>query len=169
MKGGSRLAQTNAALWGAVIVLLAFGGLVVWMLGQRSTNDIAWSRLTYVYGSVEAIVFAAAGALFGTQVQRQSVKASDNQRERAEGRADQAEAEQKRLAIDATRGQALAASVRGMYTAASSQSRQDRGGSVRGDLGPAARTPPGTEPETVALAQLRAVADELFPVSGKPE
>jgi hypothetical protein len=57
-----------------------------------------------VFASVEAIAFAAAGALFGTAVQRENV-------ERAEDRATTAEEVAESNRDDATKGRALAASL----------------------------------------------------------
>jgi hypothetical protein len=49
--------------------------------------DMTWTRLTFVFGSVEAIAFAAAGALFGVSVQREGVKKVE---ERADANAHEA-------------------------------------------------------------------------------
>jgi hypothetical protein len=76
---------------GAVLVWIAF---VVVMLLSSDASETQWTRLTFVFASVEAIAFAAAGALFGVTVQRERV-------EKAEQRAEQNESE-------ATAGRALA-------------------------------------------------------------
>jgi len=62
---------------------------------SSNSSDTQWTRLAYVFGSVEAIAFAAAGALFGVTVQRDRV-------EKAEQKAD-------KNAQDAANGKALAA------------------------------------------------------------
>lgn len=74
---------------GAVLVWVAF---VVVMLIASDATDLQWTRLTFVFASVEAIAFAAAGALFGVTVQRERVekaeaKAEANERDASNGRA----------------------------------------------------------------------------------
>jgi len=76
----------------AVLVWVAF--LVV-MLLSTDASESEWTRLTFIFASVEAIAFTAAGALFGITVQRERV-------EKAEQRAEQNESE-------AASGRALAA------------------------------------------------------------
>ena len=74
---------------GAILVWVAF---VVVMLVASDANETHWTRLTFVFGSVEAVAFAAAGALFGVTVQRERVqqaeaRADANERDAANGRA----------------------------------------------------------------------------------
>ena len=57
------------------------------MLLAANSGDITWTRLTFVFGSVEAIAFAAAGALFDVSVQREGVKKAE---ERADANAQEA-------------------------------------------------------------------------------
>lgn len=76
----------------AIGIWIAF---VVMMLLWSNSPDLQWTRLTFVFSSVEAIAFAAAGALFGVTVQRERVKSAE---ERAEANA-----------ADAAGGRALAA------------------------------------------------------------
>jgi hypothetical protein len=73
----------------AIIVWIAF---VVVMAIAADASDERWTRLSYVFASVEAIAFAAAGALFGVTVQRERVikaeaQAEANMRDAANGRA----------------------------------------------------------------------------------
>lgn len=81
-----------------VVAAVAIGiwiAFVVMMLLWSNSPDLQWTRLTFVFSSVEAIAFAAAGALFGVTVQRERVKSAE---ERAEANA-----------ADAAGGRALAA------------------------------------------------------------
>jgi hypothetical protein len=83
----------------AVIVWLAFS---IYLLAQaRSSSELQWTRIAWVFGSVEAVAFAAAGALFGTAVQR-------DRAEQAETRAQTAEQAAGQNLQDATKGRALA-------------------------------------------------------------
>jgi TRAP-type uncharacterized transport system substrate-binding protein len=86
----------------AVIVWLAFS---IYLLAQaRSSSELQWTRIAWVFGSVEAVAFAAAGALFGTAVQR-------DRAEQAETRAQTAEQAAGQNLQDATKGRALAAAI----------------------------------------------------------
>ena len=126
----------------ATAVLVAFGVLVVFMLSKASsadTPDNDWSRLTYVFGSVEAIVFAAAGAIFGTTVQRSNTV-------RAEQRADSQQQRADAHAEDAAKGRTLAKAVKQSAAAAP-------GGEVE-SFGAGASRP---------AVDLAALAEELFP------
>jgi hypothetical protein len=76
----------------AVLAVLIWVAFVVVMLVASDSSDMTWTRLTFVFASVEAIAFAAAGALFGVSVQRERVqkaeeKADVHAREAANGRA----------------------------------------------------------------------------------
>jgi hypothetical protein len=146
--GGSsppKAAATWSSLTGvaAIVVLLAFGVLVVFMLGKTAsadTPDSDWSRLTYIFGSVEAIVFAAAGAIFGTTVQR-------SQTVRAEQRADSQQQRADAHTEDAAKGRTLAKAAK--RAAASAPGGREVEGFGAGASRPA-----------VDLADL---AEELFP------
>ena len=81
----------------AVVVLLAFAVFVVFLLVELNSSEVRWSRLAWVFASVEAIAFGAAGALFGSSIQR--------------SRAENAEADARANSADAANGRALAVSV----------------------------------------------------------
>lgn len=69
----------------AIAVMIAFALLTVFMMGRASSDDeTKWTRRVYIYGGVEAIVFAAAGALFGTGVQRAQVAKAEKREENAQ-------------------------------------------------------------------------------------
>jgi hypothetical protein len=82
----------------AVLVLLAFTAFVLFLIGQVEEDEVAWSRLAWVFTSVEAIAFGAAGALFGSSIQRE--------------RAEKAEEAAKENAQDAAHGRALAEAIK---------------------------------------------------------
>jgi hypothetical protein len=76
----------------AIIALLIWAGFLVVMLSTTDANETQWARTTYLFASVEAIAFAAAGALFGVSVQRERVKSAEetakrHERDAANGRA----------------------------------------------------------------------------------
>ncbi len=79
---------SRTALVVAALVLGAFGIFVVFLVGQVDEDDVAWSRLAWIFASVEAIAFGAAGALFGSSIQRERAeKAEASARENAEAAA----------------------------------------------------------------------------------
>lgn len=84
---------SRVAVAAAVLVLASFGVFVVVLVSEASTSDeVYWSRLTWVFASVEAIAFGAAGALFGSTIQkdraeRAEADARDNAQAAASGRA----------------------------------------------------------------------------------
>jgi hypothetical protein len=67
------------------------------MLTETGSSELRWTRAAWLFASVEAIAFGAAGALFGSSIQR--------------ARAENAEAEARRNATDAANGRALASVV----------------------------------------------------------
>jgi hypothetical protein len=85
---------SGAALVGAFAVLLAFAAFVVFLISEADAGDLRWTRLAWLFTSVEAIAFGAAGALFGSSIQR--------------GRAEKAEQVAQENAGDAAKGRALA-------------------------------------------------------------
>ena len=81
----------------AATVLTAFGAFVVFMLTETGSSELRWARSAWLFASVEAIAFGAAGALFGSSIQR--------------ARAENAETDARRNANDAANGRALASVV----------------------------------------------------------
>jgi hypothetical protein len=122
----------------AAVVLIAFAVFVVFMVTEVGGSEIRWTRLAWLFASVEAIAFGAAGALFGSSIQR--------------ARAENAEAEARRNADDAAGGRALAsACISDEATAAAG------GGGDLETLGPGGDV-------GAALAKSRAeLARDLFP------
>lgn len=95
--GGRSVPLRGVALTAAVIALVLWAAFTAFMIARTNTDsELQWTRLAYLFASVEAIAFAAAGAMWGTTINRE--------------RAEQAE---KRAAVnerDASNGRALAAS-----------------------------------------------------------
>src|SRR5262249_39545938 len=61
----------------ATAAILVWVGFIIVMALSTNTSDNQWTRLVFVFGSVEAIAFAAAGALFGVTVQRDRVEKAE--------------------------------------------------------------------------------------------
>lgn len=103
--------RDRATLWIGAAVLGGFAVLVVYMLSLLASSETTWSRALYLFSGVEAIAFAAAGYLFGREVNRQRA-------ESAEWRASQAEQQlqqwsQRALEAEA-KGQSLSTAARVM-------------------------------------------------------
>src|SRR5712691_5068772 len=97
--GAPRTARlSGAALVAALAVLIAFGVFVVFLVSEVDVSEVKWARLAWMFASVEAIAFGAAGALFGSSIQR--------------SRAEKAEAAAKENADAAANGRALAESLK---------------------------------------------------------
>ena len=89
---------SRAAVVVAILVLAAFAGFVAFLVGQVGEDDTEWARLAWVFASVEAIAFGAAGALFGSSIQRE--------------RAEKAEEAARENSQNAANGRALAAAIK---------------------------------------------------------
>jgi hypothetical protein len=79
-------------LYVAIAAIVLWAVFVVVMFLLSDSGETQWTRVVYIFGSVEAIAFAAAGALFGVTVQRERVeraekKADANEKDAASGRA----------------------------------------------------------------------------------
>jgi hypothetical protein len=98
------------ALWTAVGALLIWVAFSIVLLFNISKNETEWTRIAWVFGSIQSVAFAAAGALFGTAVQQQNVSTAQQQAATAKQDADQ-----QREA--ATKGRALAAVMQAEGTA----------------------------------------------------
>jgi uncharacterized integral membrane protein len=90
-RGGSS-ASTNLAgeaLWMAIFAIAVWIGFSIFLIAKANTNETEWTRIAWVFGSIQAIAFAAAGALFGTAVQEHHVNDAREQATSAKKDADQ--------------------------------------------------------------------------------
>ena len=91
--GGQTAGPRGFALAVAVAALLLWAVFTAFMVVKTNTgNEVQWTRLAYLFASVEAIAFGAAGALWGTTVNRERVvqaeqRAAANERDASNGRA----------------------------------------------------------------------------------
>ncbi|HEY6356181.1 MAG TPA: hypothetical protein VIY30_16985 [Burkholderiaceae bacterium] len=68
-----------------MVVIAIWLGMLLWLMGHSDgTSEITWSRWLTVLASLEAVAFAAAGAVFGTTVQRQRVAEAKERTAKAE-------------------------------------------------------------------------------------
>lgn len=100
----------------AIVIIVGFIASIIFMLVQTSVSDLQWARDVYLFGGIEAIAFAAAGFLFGTQVQRQQVQGADERAKQANDRAQQSDERAMSATADAAatnaRAESLAAAIR---------------------------------------------------------
>lgn len=69
----------------ALIVLIVFTGLVLWMvLKAEGTDEGVWSRYLFLYIGIEAIAFTAVGWVFGREVNRERATAAEERTRQAE-------------------------------------------------------------------------------------
>lgn len=94
-----------AAVIVAVLVLIGFAVFVAFLaIRVTSSSEESWTRLVYLFGAVEALVFTAFGWLFGREVHRQAAKNAEARADSAENRAEVASTE---AADQKARGEAL--------------------------------------------------------------
>lgn len=91
-RAATAVAISAIGVWALFTVILCF------YVGR---DELQWSRLTWLFGSVQAIAFAGAGALFGTVVQK-------DRADQAEKRAESAQADADAQRDAAVKGRALA-------------------------------------------------------------
>jgi hypothetical protein len=142
VRGGVAVANrpqlSRAAVVVAILVLAAFAGFVAFLVGQVGEDETEWARLAFVFASVEAIAFGAAGALFGSSIQRE--------------RAEKAEEAARANAQDAANGRALAEAIK-------AEAPEEPGGGDLESLGA------GRQPDAAASVAARhaELAKRLFP------
>jgi hypothetical protein len=130
---------SGVPLVAAIIALVLWAAFIVVMIyGSGSYAEIQWTRLAFLFASVEAVAFAAGGALWGASIQRE--------------RAEKAEAAAEANRQDAANGRALAAAV-----AADESAAADGAAGLDQPFG-------GQSPAASAVAERHArLARSLFP------
>ncbi len=74
----------------AVAALIAYGFFIHFLLGRVGTDEPEWSRSIFLFSGVEAIVFAAAGFLFGREVNRKRAQNAEAEKKLAEKQKEEA-------------------------------------------------------------------------------
>lgn len=151
--GGTSRVQTFitvAPVMAALVLIVLFIAFLAVLYVDR--GDENWDRMIFLLAGLEAIVFAGAGALFGTTVQRGTVQAA--RQDAAEAKADAAVARTRaeETTADATAGVALYRVVQEKAAAAAPAA-----------AGQGARPREGVaQPADADLAELAAIARALF-------
>lgn len=98
----------------ALLVVLAFATLFIYMLLEaKSAGETRWARLSFLFGSAEAVAFTVVGWLFGREVHREQANRAEARVDAAADNANKAVAEE-RAATE--RGYALAELIRSSYS-----------------------------------------------------
>ncbi|MEV6978925.1 hypothetical protein [Kitasatospora sp. NPDC093806] len=127
------------------VVLAGYAAMMIFLAVKR--GDANWDRLVFLFSGLEAIVFAAAGLVFGGSVQRGALNAA-----REDAAAARAEAGRQGAAVDAARGDTEV--LNGLLAAISLGADAERGGAQptapdravpygSGDAARVAELPPG--------------------------
>ncbi|QOZ24140.1 hypothetical protein [Bradyrhizobium sp. CCBAU 51753] len=111
-RADGRAGLSGAALVAALVVLSAWLLLLAWLAFNTAVEEVAWSRLLVVLGSLEAVTFGAAGALFGTHIQRQRVEDARQRAAHAEANASKAEEKAASNSDAAIKGKTLATVIK---------------------------------------------------------
>lgn len=134
----------------AIFILWYFGTALKRMFTLTTPNitEVEWGRNVYLYGALEALAFAAAGFLFGREVNRQRAEQAEKNADSAQRKANAANAA---AATNAANGRALAEGVRAFADTPAEEA-----------LGVQAASP---AMKPTGLRALRRMADSMFPAS----
>jgi hypothetical protein len=138
----------------AIAVIAAWLAMLVWLALHTPATEIVWARMLSVLSSIEAVAFAAAGALFGTTIQKKRV-------DDAKGRADQAEERASRAEKDSAANLQNAANGKALATVIKARRKVQPASPAGLERVSSAQQPDAASDELVALA------DQLFPGVGK--
>lgn len=95
-KSAAKPVDVGIAIFAAVCIL-GFAWFVYYLVTQQNADDRQWTRLTYLFNGVEAITFAAAGYLFGREVNRRRAETAEARAEQAENNATESNTEKIKL------------------------------------------------------------------------
>jgi hypothetical protein len=154
----------------SILIVAGYGVFTWWMIRQAGQSEVNWSRLVYLYQGVEAIVFAAAGVIFGTSIHRAQLDdARRSEREARQHASNEQSAGEVGRGLDA----ALRADPSRLVGSDAPPARSDR---IRSDGRPGAQRNPDEEDAVVAYllrlsGELKAGASvgDTVPVIGSAE
>jgi len=117
-----------------MFVVLVYMVAVFFLWRDAGSADLLWTRRLYLLGGLEALAFAAAGAIFGVAVQRPKVAEEQQLRTQAEKRASEAEDRTAVLEPKANVGDALEAVIRAKASAVGTSSERYAGNAPVADV-----------------------------------
>ena len=132
----------------AIVVLWWFGSVLkdMFAYARDGSSPEVWDKYTYLYNGLEGLAYAAAGFIFGREVNRQ--RADRAEQSAAQSQAIAFEAQSTAAASEAN-GQALAEGVRALQAA--------------GGMHPETSSENSVVATTVNVEMLRSMADVMFP------
>jgi len=81
----------------AIGIMIAYGVFIYFLIGKTDAKELDWSRLIYLFSGVEAIVFAAAGFLFGREVNRKRAENAEEEKKQVQKEKKEVEVEKKQV------------------------------------------------------------------------
>jgi hypothetical protein len=159
---------SRAATIAALVALVFYAAVTLLLFGlARHSSETTWARYIVLYTGIEAIVFAAAGALFGAKVQRAQAVAAEARATKAESQTEVVQAKAADDAQGAAAGKALKSAVEAEIAAQVATALSPNPGSRSETLttqrvGSAGPTQSAAEPIDPALARLSELAKRLF-------
>ncbi len=151
----------------AGLLLVGFAVLVIFVLrAADDASEIVWTRYVYVLAGVEALVFAAAGWLFGREVHREQAQQQAEQTKEAQQALGDSQQElgtkREEAAREQEKGRALARAVMAHGGGPRPQGRAVEGRGAEA-MGAGAASRPGGAPR-----ELAELAESLYPeLSGR--
>lgn len=160
--GAAAVAHPDQVWWlpyaVGILVLAGYALFLARMINNVKIEDQThWDRYLYLFGSVEALAFTAAGFFFGREVNRGRAQAAEAQARQQANRAAKAE---KKEAQATANGQAISKTLEILADGAVPDPGAGAG------MAPQGFEPVGMAPAVVPAAQLRGLANlarEMFP------
>jgi hypothetical protein len=149
LPGWLRVTKELVTILVAVLAIVAFGVVIAVLFARLDLSDREWTRATYLLNGVEAVAFAAAGFLFGREVNRQRAEKAEEAVDKANSDAQAAnknatEAQQAKTEAE-TKIRALQSAINAKVTAGAALESEAAGRGAGG-----------------SLAELKQFADELL-------
>lgn len=67
----------------AIMILSGYAWFIYYLIGKTDSKDEEWVKITYIFSSVEAIVFTAVGFIFGREVNKSRAVEAERKEEQA--------------------------------------------------------------------------------------
>lgn len=133
----------------AATVVVGYAIFTWWMIREAGQSEVYWSRLVFLFEGIEAVVFGAAGLVFGTAIHRKQLEGAQKNEQEARKQAQDNQA-------DAEIGRTLEAAVRAnAQGAGQGDAPPARSGQIRGlDEGSAWTSDDGDNPPIQYLLRL---------------
>ena len=132
--GGNAPALPRFAVGVAVVLLLVYLVFAFLLWRDADLQELTFARRAHILSGLEALAFAAAGALLGTTVQRQVTTKAEKEAETARADSARHAARAEAQARDAEKGRALQRSIEAKIGAQHEELIRGEGGAVPQEL-----------------------------------